>query len=311
MQVKHAFVEYEGSNGLLQRMSGKQPITHSVLRDIQLGIGQGDWVTVFGSPGSGKSTFLRMLTGVIKPSKGKVFVNGKPPGQIPQLAAGYVSSEESEPAKETVSEILHAFGREHDITSFPARLGGISQALDIGDIMHRPGQSLSTTERLQLNIARAALSDSPLVLLDDVADHLGAAFVKGMLQVLFEHRTVVVATRSTDTAEALDLPILLLHKGSLAHYGTCEDIATTMGCTRVVDVWVEGLRYDLLRNLRRQAGVLEVRLLPTDQFDGQHLRISLRSSRYLPAMYDIVSQAPVIRIQELPPSLADIMARMR
>src|SRR5690606_33998691 len=114
---------------------------------------------------------------------------------------------------------------------------------------------------------------------------------------LFGGRTVIIATRFPEIAERLELPILLIHDGTLAHVGTCDDIANAVGCRRIVDIWIEGLRYDLLRNLRRHAGVEEVRLLPTDQFDGQRLRVTLKSSRYLPALYDMVSQAPLVRIE--------------
>ena len=104
--------------------------------------------------------------------------------------------------------------------------------------------------------------------------------------------------------------MLLLHGGQLAHRGTIDEIATNLSCPRLVDVWVEGLRYDLLRQLRQHAGVIEARLIPTSSFAGQRLRITLRSARYLPSMYDLVSQAPLVRVEELPASLYDILNRI-
>ncbi|MEX0649969.1 MAG: ATP-binding cassette domain-containing protein [Candidatus Andersenbacteria bacterium] len=310
IEVKNVDVSYPGRASSIQKLLGKSTAGHSALRAVDMKIEQGDHVTLFGPAGSGKTTLLRLLTGTITPDKGLVKVNGISPGSRDSLAAGYISSEESEPAKDTVNEVLYAFGQTHGLSNLPARIGVLVETLEIDHILHRPVAGLSTTERLLINIARAALSDTPLVLLDGVAEELGVENVQHALHQLFSGRTVIVATRFPDIAERLELPILLMHRGTLAHTGTCNDIANAVGCRRTVDVWIEGLRYDLLRNMRRHAGVDEVRLLPTDQFDGQRLRVTLKSSRYLPALYDMVSQAPLVRIEELPASLTDILARL-
>ncbi len=75
----------------------------------------------------------------------------------------------------------------------------------------------------------------------------------------------------------------------------------------MVDAWVEELRYDLLRSLRSHTGVLEVRIMPTDQFSGNRVRITVRNSRFMPSIYDVISQAAIVRIEEVPASLADVM----
>lgn len=149
-----------------------------------------------------------------------------------------------------------------------------------------------------------------MILLDGVAEELGADLVTNILKHLLSGRTVIVATRFPNIAEQLNLPIFLLHNNTVAHTGTCDDLANQVGCQRVVDVWIEGLRYDLLRTLRSHIGVDEVRLIPTDQFDGQRLRVTLKSARYLPAFYDMVSQSDLVRIEELPASLNDVLAKL-
>jgi ABC-type multidrug transport system ATPase subunit len=250
------------------------------------------------------------LAGVVTPRTGKLVVNGQAPSHIKDLAAGYISAEETEPLTETVHEILSAFGTTHGIKNVPARIGELSAALELTPFLHLPAGRLSTAQRLRVNIARAALSDSPVILLDDVADALGVKLVSDIIATLFQGRTCIVSTRFVGTAEALNLPILLLHGGSLAHTGTCDEIANTLACPRRLDVWVEGLRYDLLRKLRQHPGVGDVRLLPSSRFSGQKLRIQLHSARYLPSIYDLISQAPLVRVQELPASLADIIARL-
>ena len=310
VKVSHAFVEYTLSVGAFARLSGKQAAKHSVLRDITLSVNQGSHITVFGKPASGKTSLLRLLTGAIVPSKGEVYVNGRLPIQNPQAAAGYVSSEEFEGGPDTARESLGAFIKTHAIKSGEARLAEVAGRCGISTALDRPLKTLSSTERLGVNLARAIISDAPLLLLDDVADEMGTEQVSRLLDTFGQGRTVIITTRLPRVAQELSLPIVLLHRGTLAHYGTCEDIATAVNCPRLLDAWVEGLRYDILQKIRKHPGTLEVRLLSTDQFSGQKLRIKLNSSHYLPSMYDLLSQTDLVRVQEVPPTLIDILARM-
>ncbi len=309
VDVRHVFVEHSARPGWLQSLVGHHATTHSVLRNVSFQINQGDWVTVYGAEGAGKSTLLRLLVGILTPSSGKVFVNGKNPAATTGGAAGYVSSEESE-TDESVYTILSTFGRTHQLPNLPARLGELAEILGIQAFLHRSARGLSTAQRLRVNLAKAALADTPLILLDGTADELGAETVRVLCDALFSGRTIIFTTRFADTADTLRLPILLLHQGSLLHTGTCDEIASTVGCPRILEAWIEGLRYDLLRTLRAHAGVETVQLLPSSRFAGQKLRIRLKNARYLPAIYDVLSQAPLVRVNEVPASLTDILSRL-
>lgn len=309
VDVRDAFVDYPLKTSFWKLLAARQE-THLGLSDITLRLPLGAQVTVFGHSGAGKTTLLRLLTGLVLPSRGTVRVNGRRPHEIRHVASGYVSSEESEPASETGQQVLNAFARTHQISQPSARISAISDVLALSTILHRPARQLSTSQRLQLNLARAAISDTPLILLDDVADQLGTAYLNRIMPPLFSGRAVLVTTRHVATAERLKLPLLLLHSGRLAHHGTLDEIAADLSCPRIVDVWIEGLRYDVLRKLRRHTGVTEARLLPSTQFSGQRLRITLHSARYLPSLYDLVSQAPLLQVRELPPSLNDIIERL-
>lgn len=310
IDVRRVFVDYTPRAGLLNRLSGRVSVSRSVLRDVSFQLGAGQHVLLFGAAAAGKSTLLRTLAGVLTPSRGRIVINGKTPRETVDLASGYVSSEESEPVKDTVGQILHAFALTHKLSAIPARIGAVAETLGIASLLERNAQTISTTQRLRVNLARAALSASPLVLLDDVIDQIGAPEVTNLLGQLFSGRTVIASTRSVDEAQRLELPVMLLHRGELLHFGTRDAIAASAGCPRVVHAWVEGMRYDVLRAIKQQAGVLEVRLLPSDQFDGQQLQVVLRSSRYLPSLYDVLSQVPLLRIQEEPVSLREIIAHL-
>lgn len=306
VEFRHVHASYKEPSGI-GALFGKAVSPTLVLKDVSFSLGSGSQVAIFGYSGSGKSTLLKLLSGAMLPDSGTVILNGKKPAVESMSAAGYVSLEHEDPRHETAYEVLHAFGIAHSIENLPARIGEIAQAIGIQHILHRNAFRLSTVERLKVNLAKAALSEAPVLLFDDVADTLGAAETKTLLASVFLGRTVCLTTRSVAVVEALDIPILLLHKMSLVHMGTRNDIAHASGVARVVDAWVEGMRYDLLRKLRAHPGVVEVRLMPTDQFEGTRVRVTIRNSRYLPALYDALSQAPLVHIKELPVPLSNIL----
>lgn len=311
VEVSKVFAEYGGKAPLLKKLTGQVVPEHSILRDINFSLELGDRVTLFGREGSGKSTLMRLLSGAVAPSRGKILINGKNPAEVRNMAAGYVSPEESESRGDSVQSILHTFGKTHGIEHLPARIGELASILEFTGILGRPAQTLSTGQRLRVNLARAALADAPLLILDDVADVIGVPVLARLLNTLFAGRTAIIATRNAATAEQLDLPLMLLHGSSLSHSGTRDEIASALACQRTLDVWVEGLRYDILRKLKSHTGIVSVRLIPTSQFSGQRLRIIAHSSRYLPSIYDLISQAPLIRVQEIPPSLEEIMEKLQ
>ncbi len=310
IDVRRVSVDYALPTGVLQRLGGHKAPLISALQDISFKLPLGSWVTLFGPAASGKSTLLRVLSGGQTVTAGTIRINGQDPSQTHAHVAGYISSSLAALPADTVSDILQTFAKTHAVSNIENRLAEVGQTFALEALLLRPGSSLSTTEHLRVQLAKAALTDVPLLLLDDCVDHLGVDFLKKLLTTLFAGRTGIIATRLARTAEELALPILLLHKSRLAHQGTAEDIAYAASVPRIVDVWLEGVRYDLLRQLRKHPGVTEVRLVPSDQYAGQRLRVWLLSSHYLPSLYDVVSQASLIKIEELPPSLTDILQRL-
>ena len=310
VDVSGLTVTYHSKTSALKKVTPHSTASHIALQSLSFQLAQGDHVTLFGTEASGKSTLIKVLSGQIKPQQGHVVINGQAPHQNKMSLAGQVSSEEPETSERTVFETLNTYGLSQKIENLPARIGEVIEATGLAARVSRPAKKLSTTEQLRLKVARAALSEAPVILLDDIADQIGVSPIRYWLSTIFSGRTTIVATRRPIIAERLGLPILLLHHGRLAQHGTRDEIAMAVACPRVIDAWIEGLRYDTLRKLKAQKGVTSVQLLPTSRFSGQRLRITLRSSRYLPSLYDIISQAPLVRVKEIPPSLLEIIAKL-
>lgn len=300
--MPHHFVDVDHASAAYRTAYDQE-----VLHDISFHAHTGDHVVLFGASGSGKSSFIKMLCGDLSLISGSASVNGKPVGEEESVRSGYVSLERTDDSKKTVYDSLIDFGELYTISHLPARIGEVLELLEIKSLATTPVDRLSTTQHIAYQVARASLSDSPILLLDDVLDTLGVEETRKFLDVAAQGRTVIVTTRTPLYAEQIGLPLLLLHNGSLAHAGTREDIAKSAGVPRIVDAWVEGLRYDMLRKLREHTGVLEVRILPTDRFQGNLVRVVIRNARFMPSLYDLMSQTELVHVEEVPPSLTDII----
>ena len=279
-----------------------------VLHGISFTVHHGEHVVVYGAPASGKSSLLKMLCGDLEVVSGNAIVNGKDVSGDAALRSGYVSLDHEElHVSKTVYDNLVEFGDEYDVPHLPARIGELLELLEMKQLANRNMQTLSSTEKIAYGLIRASLSDAPVLLLDDVLDVLGVEETQRFLDIACAGKTVLITTRVTQNAEQMNLPLLLLHNGTLAHTGSRDDIAVASGVPRIIDAWVEELRYDMLKKIRSHSGVLEVRILPTDRFEGNLVRIMIRNSRFIPSLYDVMSQSQLVHVEEVPPKLIDIL----
>jgi ATP-binding cassette, subfamily C, bacterial CydD len=177
-----------------------------VLRDLSFDLTVGLTV-VTGPSGAGKSTLLELMAGLRKPSTGVVIA---PPSHLvtqrPFLAAGTVRENltlGNDSADDALWDVLRQVGLEGTVRS-------LAQGMEtrLGD----DGFGLSAGQRARLTLARAALSKSPLILLDEPTAHLdveSAAQAHRLIQRLAEHRIVVAVSHRPELLALADQSVSL------------------------------------------------------------------------------------------------------
>ena len=180
-----------------------------VLWDLDLSLGWGEFLVLFGANGSGKTTLLRTLAGQARPDEGSVRIAGHDLRRRPAAArrqvgvvahSGYLYDEL------TCRENLAFYGRLYAVEDLEERVADVLQRVGLSRRADRRVRSLSHGMQKRLAIARAILHRPSLLLLDEPESGLDRASVAALADLLQEWtasgRSVVMTTHNLDLGRA-------------------------------------------------------------------------------------------------------------
>jgi ABC-2 type transport system ATP-binding protein len=229
------FRRREGVWGALQNLFVREYLTVRAVDGVSLSIAPGEMVGYIGANGAGKSTTIKILTGILVPTSGKVVANGFVPyrdrrhytrhigvvfGQRTQLWWDIAVIESFKLLKE-IYEIPEA--------DYQRRLGLFSEILGLQDYLHTPVRKLSLGERMRCDLAASLLHNPPLLFLDEptigldvvAKDHI-REFLKEVNRT--EHTTVMLTTHDLSDIEELCRRILIIDKGRILFDGDLREM---------------------------------------------------------------------------------------
>ncbi|HOY63808.1 MAG TPA: ATP-binding cassette domain-containing protein, partial [bacterium] len=144
-----------------------------VVSDVTLDVSPGQIVGLLGPNGAGKTTTFYMLTGIVSPNKGKIFLNGEDVTRLPMYmrarnGMGYLPQEASIFRKLSVEDNLRLILEHQKITEKQRneKIDSLIDEFGIGHIRKLKGSVLSGGERRRVEIARALATDPAFLLLD-------------------------------------------------------------------------------------------------------------------------------------------------
>ena len=192
------------------------------LDDLTLSIGEGEWVAITGPSGSGKTTLLNILSGLDRPSAGRVRVGGVDLASLParelaryrQRTVGLVFQQFHLIPYLTALENVMLAQYVHSMTD----RGEAEEALrrvGLEERLHHLPSQLSGGEQQRVCIARALINQPPLILADEPTGNLDAvneALVMGLLADLHQRgHTLVLVTHDPSIAARADREVRLEH----------------------------------------------------------------------------------------------------
>ena len=216
---------------------GKSYRGRMVVHDVSLSVRQGEAVGLLGPNGAGKTTVFYMITGLVKPDKGEIEldghdVTGLPMFQRARLGVGYLPQEASIFRGLNVEDNIRAVleVNEPNRRAREAMLESLLEEFDIARVRSAPSISLSGGERRRCEIARALAGKPSFMLLDEPFAGIDPIAV-GDIQDLVRHlkgRGIGVLITDHNVRETLGLidRAYIIHSGHVLTEGPPDDIIT-------------------------------------------------------------------------------------
>ena len=195
---------------------------HYALNGVSFDVKKGETVGIIVTNGSGKSTMLKIITGVLNPTSGKVSIDGRISALL-ELGAGFNS-------EYTGLENIYLNGTMTGFTAeeINARLQDILDFADIGEFVHQPVKTYSSGMLVRLAFA-VAINIDPEILIVDEALSVGDVFFQAKCFKKFEDfkkdgKTILFVSHDLSSVQKYCDRVVLLNKGNKLAEGSARDM---------------------------------------------------------------------------------------
>ncbi|MBN1612612.1 MAG: ABC transporter ATP-binding protein [Polyangiaceae bacterium] len=204
----------------------------TALRDVSFRVRPGEVVGLLGPNGAGKTSIMRILTGFLGPTSGRVVVNGHDVLLAPleaRQSLGYMPEGAPLYPEMRVSEYLLFRARAKRVPR-RGRVAAVEKAMDranVRDVRNQRIQHLSRGFRQRVALADALVADPPLLVLDEPTAGLDPGQireVRALIRGLGGSRTVLVSTHVLSEVESTCSRVLVLHRGRLVAEGGLDEL---------------------------------------------------------------------------------------
>jgi len=195
---------------------------HYALNGVSFDIHQGETVGIIGTNGSGKSTILKIITGVLNPTRGEVVTNGRISALL-ELGAGF-NMEYNGIENIYLNGTMMGFSEKE----IEARIPEILKFADIGDYVYQPAKTYSSGMFVRLAFA-VAINIDPEILIVDEALSVGDVFFQAKCYHKFEEfknngKTIIFVSHDLSSISKYCDRVFLLNKGNLLGEGNAKEM---------------------------------------------------------------------------------------
>jgi ABC-2 type transport system ATP-binding protein len=271
---------------------------HTALRALNLEIKKGEIFGLLGPNGSGKTTTIKLLLGLLFPTDGEAFVFGKPAADVTKNERiGYLPEESYLYRFLNAEETLDFYGRlfNMDAKTRNDRSKEWIERVGLTSNRKRILKEYSKGMRQRIGLAQAMINDPDLVILDEPTsglDPLGARWMKNLIVELRDQgKTVIMCSHRLEDVQDICDRIAILNLGELQAYGNVKELLQDVNRLELRASGLQindSLRNELTEVLTRHGGKLDSLGHPTTTLEDYFLHIVEESKahpgrRFLPS----------------------------
>ena len=252
-----AYSSRTGLKGAFRDLFTRNYKVHRAVNDINFTVKQGEMVGYIGENGAGKSTTIKMLTGILTPTSGKIIVNGMNPHKERERfvqTIGVVFGQRSQLWWDiAVQESFRLLKKVYKVSDadYDSHMNHVIKTLDIEPLLDKPVRKLSLGQRMRCELAAALIHNPPLLFLDEPTiglDVLVKLKIREFLKEINEkyNTTILLTTHDLSDIEALCDRVIMLDEGKIIYDGALRNLK---------EQWGEGkeIQFQFLENVDVEA----------------------------------------------------------
>ena len=217
------------------------------VKDISFKVNKNEIIGILGPNGCGKTTTIGMILGLLKPSNGKVLINGieiekKRVDLLNQL--NFISPYIELPKKLTVKQNLEVYGRLYDVKNLKKKIEMLSEKLRLSEIINKLTGELSSGQKNRVSLAKSIINNPAVLLRDEPTASLDPEtgdFVRSFLESYQKENkaSILLASHNMSEVERLCSSVLMMNKGSIVDSGKPEQLIKKHGRKNMEEVFLK------------------------------------------------------------------------
>ena len=220
------------------------------VKNINFEIKENEIVGLLGPNGSGKTTTIGMILGLLKPSSGEVLINGlkieKYRDDILQKI-NFISPYIELPKKLTVKQNLIVYGKLYSVKNLKEKIDYLVNKLRLEKLLNRITGELSSGQKNRISLAKAIINDPTVLLLDEPTASLDPEigdFVRTFLENYKKENkvSILLASHNMDEVTRLCSSIMMMKNGSIIDEGRPKDLIKKHGRQNLEEVFLKLVR---------------------------------------------------------------------
>ena len=329
IEVKHVtkqFIsakKYPGLRGAIKGLFSREKVVKTAVDDISFTIPDGQIVGYIGSNGAGKSTTIKMMTGIMHPTSGQCLVNGIDPSKNRKENAaniGVVFGQRTQLWWDLpLSESFTILKEIYDVSDedYEKRMAFLNQVLGLDAFFDSPVRTLSLGQRMRADLGAALLHNPKVLYLDEPTIGLDIVVkdnIRNAIRQINEtyNTTVILTTHDIGDIEQLCSRIIVIDEGKLIYDGTLEHLKNTYGGNKVVSMEIKDPKGLEGMKLWEKLGVGEADCVCAYHLDTKLLEVSFNNQLlHVPQILNAVMEiTDVTDVQIKETELAQIVKRI-
>ena len=220
------------------------------VKNVNFEIKENEIVGLLGPNGSGKTTTIGMILGLLKPSSGEVLINGlkieKSRYDILQKI-NFISPYIELPKKLTVKQNLIVYGKLYSVKNLKEKIDYLVNKLRLEKLLNRITGELSSGQKNRISLAKAIINDPTVLLLDEPTASLDPEigdFVRTFLENYKKENkvSILLASHNMDEVTRLCSSIMMMKNGSIIDEGKPKDLIKKHGRKNLEEVFLKLVR---------------------------------------------------------------------